>query len=281
VALNKDSSQQSDKPAVGTITGKIQSHSRLHAVVIGIQEFQDQALNLTTPVADATSVREMLKSYSAGKPLFEDGLPADIQFLVTPDQTTNEALRNILLTMQTSVAAEDVFVFYVASHGEIVDGEYFLVTSNVAAFGADDLKRAALSGSELRRLLGSIPSTRKLMLLDTCHAAGIFDEKGMDPVTSARLLGADMETTMLASSAADQETKDSYRDAGHDTGHGLFAWVLGQALSGNGYVYNKTVTDGGLSSFVRDKVWDLSHQTQRPIFVQNGNTPPFGVTELK
>jgi hypothetical protein len=56
---------------------------------------------------------------------------------------------------------------------------------------------------------------------------------------------------------------------------------LGQALSGNGYVYNKTVTDGGLSSFVRDKVWDLSHQTQRPIFVQNGNTPPFGVTELK
>jgi WD40 repeat protein len=281
VALNKDSSQQSDKPAVGTITGKIQSHSRLHAVVIGIQEFQDQALNLTTPVADATSVREMLKSYSAGKPLFEDGLPADIQFLVTPDQTTNEALRNILLTMQTSVAAEDVFVFYVASHGEIVDGEYFLVTSNVAAFGADDLKRDALSGSELRRLLGSIPSTRKLMLLDTCHAAGIFDEKGMDPVTSARLLGADMETTMLASSAADQETKDSYRDAGHDTGHGLFAWVLGQALSGNGYVYNKTVTDGGLSSFVRDKVWDLSHQTQRPIFVQNGNTPPFGVTELK
>ena len=62
-----------------------------------------------------------------------------------------------------------------------------------------------------------------------------------------------METTMLASSAADQETKDSYRDAGHDTGHGLFAWVFGQALSGNGYVYNKTVTDGGLSSFVRDK----------------------------
>jgi hypothetical protein len=56
---------------------------------------------------------------------------------------------------------------------------------------------------------------------------------------------------------------------------------LGQALSGNGHVYNKTVNQGSLSSFVRGKVWDLSQQAQRPIFVQNGNTPPFGVTELK
>jgi hypothetical protein len=40
----------------------------------------------------------------------------------------------------------DVFVFFVASHGTVDEGEYFLITSNVGSTRTEKLKTDAIAG---------------------------------------------------------------------------------------------------------------------------------------
>jgi hypothetical protein len=125
VAFNADDSM-SATTALVTVTANLPAvpHGTLHAVVVGIQEFKNPKYNLKYPVSDARLFANTLEKYSA--PLFQ-GKP-DIKLLITPAETTRDSLMQTLKGMQAVVAADDLFVFYVASHGLADDGEYFLIT---------------------------------------------------------------------------------------------------------------------------------------------------------
>jgi hypothetical protein len=243
VAFNADGSVQSNSVAA-SVAAHLPPAPRgtLHAVVVGIQEFPKVPQNnLTYSVADAKLVVDTLKQYSA--PLFQK---LDIKLLTTAAETDKDHVVQALTAMQTTTGPDDEFVFYVASHGLVMDGEYYLITSNVSSVAT--IKSEAVSRQQLAGLLANIRAPKKLVLIDTCHAEPVGDalqqalqSGGMTDSTATTILSRQIGSTVLAAATTDQEALEGYK------GHGLFTRVIADGLGGraaaNGIVSNFSLAD--------------------------------------
>jgi uncharacterized caspase-like protein len=202
-------------------------------------------------------------------PLFDK---VQIEQLTTQAATTKSALQ-AAFTRYRSIDPGDVFVFYVASHGtvegeDLASREYFLIPSNVSAASAEAIRRDALSEAELKQLIGSIPATRKLLLLDTCHAGAMGDAmmlttRGLEELAAVKVLSGAVGSTVLSASTSDQEALE-----GQD-GHGLFTWVLLQGLGGGAdFRKNGYINTFDLADYVDDEVPKVAelhfHRKQSP-----------------
>jgi hypothetical protein len=278
VAFNADGSVQSNG-ATATITANVPPTPKgtLYAVVVGIQDFpKSPANNLTNPVADAQLFSDTLRKGSA--PLFEK---LDIRLLTTAAETDKTHVVQALKAIQTVAGPDDEFIFFVASHGIVADGVYYLITSS---FGGDpaQLKVDAICRQELSDLLGNIKATKKLAIIDTCHAGALGDAltatKGMDGPTAATLLSNGLNLTVLAATTTDQEAIDSYQD------HGLFTFVVAEGLAGkaakpdDGIVYTGALADY-VSKHVSSLAQNVFQRKQVPTVIQNGQV--FSITEVK
>ncbi|MDP2854738.1 MAG: caspase family protein, partial [Smithellaceae bacterium] len=162
VAFNSENTMQSND-AIHEMTAvfALAAKPSMHALIIGINEFKNPKLKLNYPVADADLFAQTLKNASEG--LFEQ---VHIKKLVTPEQTTNEAIIREIKSFQ-SLRPDDLFVFYIASHGTVDEGEYFLITSNVGSLRTEKLKTDAISQHRLKEAIANIPATKKLIIIDT------------------------------------------------------------------------------------------------------------------
>jgi WD40 repeat protein len=282
VAFNSDESMQSN-PASASVVVNLPSPppgGSLHAVVVGIQEFKNSNYNLSYSVSDAQLFAATLSKYSA--PLFQK---VDIKLLVSPAETTRESLMQTLKDMQATVGPNDLFVFYVASHGLADDGEYFLITSNVGSVSTEHLKTDAVSKEELTALVANIAATKKLLIIDTCQAEALGNAlqvglltRGMDNATALKILSRAVGTTVLAASTSNQEALEGYE------GHGLFTYVVAEGLMGKGDVdQNGFVSTFGLAHYVDDQVPNLAESkfkhAQYPTVETNGQE--FPLTKVK
>jgi uncharacterized caspase-like protein len=185
--------------------------------------------------------------------------------------------------MQSVVVVDDLFVFYVSSHGNIVDGEYFLVTSNVDS--VDRLKAEAVSNKDLTALLANIPSSRKLVIIDTCHAQALGNAldialltRGMNDGTATTILSRSLGLAVLAATKSDEEAQEGYHD------HGLFTYVVVDGLKGDKDAdENGIVSAFPLAHYVYDQVPKLAsnrfQHDQHPTVNTNGEE--FSVTKVK
>jgi len=257
-AYNADNSMFSDSAFV-TITANLPPADRptLHAVVVGIQEFKNPNFNLKYPVSDAQLFASTLSEYSAR--LFQN---INIRLLITPADTTRDSLIKTLKDMQATVGSNDLFVFYVASHGFTEDADYYLITSNVGSPSTEHLKADALSKEELAALVANIHTTKKLVVIDTCHAealgttllAGLLN-RGLDEVTALKKLSRAVGTTVLAASTSAQQALEGYED------HGLFTYVVAQGLMGKGDVDKDGIVNTfALAHYVDDQVPELAER---------------------
>ncbi len=279
VAFNADDSMQSDSATV-IVTANVPPASKgvLHALVVGIQEFPKRPENnLRYAVADAQLIADTLRKYSA--PLFET---VDIKLLTTAAETDKDHVVQALTAMQATTGPDDEFVFYVASHGVVVDGEYYLVTSNVSAL--DAMKSEAIGEKQLAGLLANIPAPRKLIILDTSHAQPVGDalqqaelNGGMSDAVATTILSREIGSTVLAAATTDQEALEGYKN------HGLFAYVLADGLAGKAASSDRIVTNIDLAAYVAAIVprlaMNLSQHDQNPTVQTWG--PPFPITGVK
>jgi uncharacterized caspase-like protein len=224
VAFNGDNTMQSN-PAYHNVMAdlKIKKPS-LYAIVIGINEYKNPKLKLKYAVADAKLFAKTLKSIAL--PLFEK---VEINLLTTKEQTTKEAIKNTLENMKR-LSPEDVFVFYVASHGTVDEGEYFLITSNVGSLSTFRLKEDALTQTELKELIANVPSTKKFIVIDTCNAGKLGEAlqvamltRGLSEATAMKILA---KAVIISASTSLQEALEGYQ------GHGLFTYVLTEGMKG-------------------------------------------------
>ena len=274
VAFTADGSVQSND-ATGAVTANLPPapSGTLFAIVVGIKDFpKSPQNNLTNPVVDAQLIADTLRTYSAS--LFQK---LDIRLLTTPAQTDKEHVVRALEAMRSAVGPGDEFVFFVASHGIVADGVYYLVTSNV---GGDPtrLKLDAISRSELAGLLANIPATMKLAVIDTCHAGAMGEAKGMDTRTAAVILGNGLNLTVLAAATTDQEAIDSYQ------GHGLFTFVVADGLRGGAADADNGIVDNfQLAHYVGKRVRPLAinlyQHEQVPTVIANGEA--FAITKAR
>ena len=254
IAFNADGSVHSN-PAVATVTAHYTSTAKpqLHALVVGIQDFDNSRLNLRYSVADATAIAELLQQKA--KPLFGK---VNVQQLTTHKDTTKTSLLAALDSYR-AIAPEDVFVFYVASHGtvesaDLASREYFLIPSNINTITDEAIRRDAVSEEDLKHAFGNIPAVHKLLLLDTCHA-GAGGDAMLVELASYKILSGAAGSAVFSASSSDQEALE-----GQD-GHGLFTWVLLQGLRGDADAHKHGYIDtGDLGYYVKDEVPRIAEQ---------------------
>jgi uncharacterized caspase-like protein len=163
------------------------------------------------------------------------------------------------LARYRAIAADDVFVFYVASHGTVADQdlanrEYFLIPSNMGLTSDEALHRDAISQADLRQLIASIPATKKVLLLDTCQAGALGDAlaltaRGESDQTAINILSGAVGSTVLSAATSQEQALEGME------GHGVFTWVVLQGLDGKADVQkNGYVSTLDLASYVGDQV---------------------------
>jgi WD40 repeat protein len=254
IAYNAEGSVHSN-PATAIVSANYTPKHRpqLFALVVGINQFRNPTFQLRYSVADATAVAQMLQKRAA--PLFDKVI---VELLTTPETTTKEALLAAFARYR-GIAANDVFVFYVASHGMVEDEdlstrEYFLISSNVGLASAEALHRDAISQNDLKQLIASIPATKKVLLLDTCQAGALGDAlalrtRGDSDQRAINILSGAVGSTVLSAATSQEQALE-----GKD-GHGVFTWVVLQGLDGKADLQkNGYVSTLDLASYVGDQV---------------------------
>ncbi|MEK7332021.1 MAG: caspase family protein, partial [Nitrospirota bacterium] len=245
IAFNGDNTMQSND-AIYQITASFKTFDKpsLNALIIGINDYKNPKLQLNYAVPDAKLFAEKLKNGASA--LFDK---VNIKMLLTTEETTSENIIRELKAMRR-LHPDDLFVFYVASHGTVDDGEYFLVTSNVGSTRTEKLKTDAIGQHTLKELIANIPATKKLIIIDTCSAGALGDAiqtamltRGMSEDTAMKVLSRAVGSTILSASTSIQEALEGYN------GHGLFTYVLTEGLSGkadkgkSGYVKTTELAD--------------------------------------
>jgi hypothetical protein len=280
IAFNADNTMQSnDALHEITTTFKAIAKPSIHALVIGINDFKNPKLQLKYSVADAQLFADTLEKSAGG--LFDK---VNIRRLTTREETTSENIKRELTILQ-KLNPDDLFVLYVASHGTVDDGEYFLITSNVGATSTQRLKSDALTQTELKGLVANIPTTKKVIVLDTCNAGAMGDAmqvamltRGMSEDTAIKILSRAVGSTILSASTSAQEAVEGYQ------GHGLFTWVLAEGLNGKA---DKTksgfIKTTDLADYVDSEVPTLAEKvfkrSQYPTISMSGQ--PFHIGKVK
>ena len=239
LAFNEENTAQGQEAVLKILSSAVPvSAPSLHALVIGIDEFANPKLKLAYSAADARLFSDTLKQ--AAGDLFED---VTVNTLTGRETTTRESIVGALKACR-NLRPDDVFVFYIASHGTVDDGEYFLITSNVGSLRTERLKTDAIAQNELKELIANIPATKKLILIDTCNAGALGDAiqtamltRGMSEDTALKILSRSVGSTILSASTSVQEAIEGYN------GHGLFTYVLVQGLKGG--------ADKGSTGFIK------------------------------
>ena len=277
IAFNADNTMQSTD-AIHEITASFKSIGRpsLYALVIGIDEYKNPKLQLNYAVADAALFANTLKKGASA--LFDK---VEVKRLSSKEETTRENILKELKAMQ-SLNPDDLFVLYVASHGTVDDGEYFLITSNVGSTRTERLKTDAIGQSVFKELIGNIPATKKLIIIDTCNAGALGEAiqvailtRGMSEDTAMKILSRAVGSTILSASTSMQEALEGYK------GHGLFTYVLSEGLEGKadkgntGYVKTTELAD-----YVDNEVPTLAEKifkkAQYPTISISGQAFPIG-----
>jgi len=226
---------------------------RLHLLAVGISTYNDSRLREGVTYA-ADDARTFYTAFSGGRA----AVPvASSQLLIDP-QATAERIRRELERygsqargQKDAVAVDpnDVFVLYLAGHGETdAAGDYVFRPVDQPAGGP------GLGGPELLRLLSDIPSINLVVVLDTCSAGSFRDAFQLSP--TMRRLNLLSGRAVLAGSTSRGTALEH-----PDLGGGLFTGVLLSGLRGNADMDNSNdVSVHEIVTFTRRELKRISEE---------------------
>ncbi|HMS38639.1 MAG TPA: caspase family protein [Pyrinomonadaceae bacterium] len=271
-----------EKPA--TVNDKAQKfYGRKFAVIVGVSDYQytDAGLrNLNFADDDALAIAEFLKTPAGGS--FASG---DMKLLVNRDATLL-SVRAALLDMAQRARSEDLVFIFIAGHGApdplAPQNLYFLFNDTKVV----DMAKTAFPMGELKQILDTqVVAKRVIMLLDTCHSAGI-NQKSKSLVTGRDLVQKDDENNIsnfyltnqlfrqtgraIITSADVNEVSQESAKWGN---HGVFTWALLDGLKGKADVNgDNLITAGELFVFARTGVQKATNFQQNPLALPGSNS---------
>ena len=251
---------------------------RLRVAVVGIQDYPllpegcgGRSCDLAYPLPDAVEFLAALSRYSA--PLYSEmevlvmlnegalerspALRAQLARHVDPAAVIEPDARSVTFELmeflEEAQDPADTTVVFVAGHGIVLGEDYFLIPSDGRQRAPDRWQMASLVDwrsiqSALERAQG-----RRILVLDTCHAAGAFNQRLEKDAADARI-------SVFAATGPSELAGESAR-----LGHGIFTWAMIEGMRGAA-----RTADGvwalGLAEFVSHEVRRLSGQVQEPMF---------------
>ena len=244
-----------------------------HVMAIGINKYQNPALNLNYAFEDAESFLKIVKS--KGKKLFND---IEV-YSVFNEEATKDNILSTLDQIIINAKPQDVFFFYYAGHGSMVDGSfYFIPTDNVRLYDLELLTNEAIKADELQQKFAQISALKQLVVLDACQSGGsteLLATRGASEEKAMAQLSRSSGVHVLAASGSQQFATEF-----KELGHGLFTYVLLEALSGkaDGAPHDGKVTIYELKAYIDSQVPEYSNQykgkPQYPVTYSRGQDFP-------
>jgi WD40 repeat protein len=232
----------------GAVVSLINKDATLHLIVVGINEYQNKTMSLNYAIADATSFKEELEKDA------KTILTNIKTYFVTNSTADKTGIINAFKQVQQNAKPQDVFVFYYAGHGVIgKDKEFYLVPTDVSDLKnvQGELEQKGIASKLLQQYAIDIQAQKQLFILDACQSAGAFEKllsNDGDQQKSLAVVARSTGTHWMAASGAMQ-----YANEFSSLGHGVFTYVLLQALKGEA-ANNKMITVNGLKNFLQEQV---------------------------
>jgi uncharacterized caspase-like protein len=230
------------------------------AIFVGVDDYLKESIpDLRCAGADAkllaTAFQELLQ------------VPADHCFLFTSDQTLSNqtpTTSNILFRLewlQKRVKAGDTVIVFFAGHGATVEGESFLLTEESDNRSLTSMKVSALQAAELDRLLGKLPASQVMVVIDACR-----NDPSQTSTSSGRTVSSRFEESVKLQACtlfSCQVGERSWEWA--EKKHGFFSYFLAEGLRGGAADSQGWVGLTQLTQFLGERV---SREVERVVKVK-------------
>lgn len=255
---------------------------RKFALVVGVSEykFTDAGLkNLSYADDDAEAVAAFLKSPAGGS-----FASADVSLILNNDASLL-AVRSALADIGKRAKSQDLVFIFIAGHGApdplAPQNLYFLLSDTKVV----DMPNTAFPMNELKQTLDTkIVAQRVIVLIDTCHSAGV-NQKTKSIVSGRDLVQEDDENNIsnfyltsqlfkqtgraiITSSDVNEVSQESAKWGNH----GVFTWALLDGLNGKADLNgDKFITTGELFQFTQANVQKATNFQQNPRALPGSN----------
>ena len=152
----------------------------LHVLAIGVDTFGDKAggLKLNYAAEDAHDVASALLESQKGS-LGKSSIYADVSLTYLSNKEADsaailDALDAVAQSMAKNEQGQDVALILVSSHGEMIDGQFYLIPYGFDAGSQGRSIKSAVSASEFAKKVEALAVHGKvLLLLDACHSGAV------------------------------------------------------------------------------------------------------------
>jgi WD40 repeat protein/uncharacterized caspase-like protein len=177
---------------LATASGTFRKPS-LHALVIGIDDYKGNELDLQFASRDANDLQTLvqqaamkfLNTDDTNRVFFYNGTVNpkgetgnSIQKGFTPDRT---AILNALKNIREQSKPEDILLIFFAGHGELEGDQLVLLTAESSIES-----RKGIGMNELMGILSEIPAGKRLLILDACHSGAAINNLQLAQYTGKR-----------------------------------------------------------------------------------------------
>ncbi|MBU0499301.1 MAG: caspase family protein [Gammaproteobacteria bacterium] len=212
-AFNATNSVQSSLETIRFQADRKPEEPHLYVLGIGIDHYRDPGISLQYAAKDANDFQALIRDKAQG--LFK---PEHIHIQGLSDaQASKEGIQQAIQALSTQIKPWDSFILFVASHGVLLENQYYIVT---AGFDGKLEPGSLISSNEIVELSKGIKALSQLLVFDTCHAGGV--DNIVSGLYDARMsvLAKKMGLHIYASAGSVQEALDGYQ------GNGLFTHSL-------------------------------------------------------
>ncbi len=197
---------------------------------------------------------------------------------------TREKILSTLEELTSKINQEDVFIFYYAGHGSMVDDKfYFIPTESTRLYDANSLDKEAIQASVLQDKFKNIKALKQLIIMDACQSGGsveLLATRGAAEEKAIAQLSRSAGIHVMASAGSEQFATEFA-----ELGHGLFTYVLIKGLQGeaDGAPKDGKVTIYELKSYIDDQVPEMTRKLkgkpQYPYTFSRGQDFPVVIEE--
>jgi hypothetical protein len=157
-----------------------------HALIIGISQYEHITPLPPTVRKDAQDIYNLFID-----PRYCGYNPDNVRLLLD-EQATKENIRQALATLAQQCNPDSTAIVYISSHGgRILKGQHvgeYLLPVDTLNTSEKVLAKSAIHGNEFTEALRAIRARKRVVLFDSCHAAGLAQPKdGAEPILDEAL----------------------------------------------------------------------------------------------
>jgi WD40 repeat protein len=251
---NKDR-VESDPQSAELFSDHPSKSSTCYVLAVGINQYKNPRMSLNYAKPDADSFSKLMDK--KGSQLFKS-----IELHTLYDQqATREKILSKMDELSLLINPEDVFIFYYAGHGSMVDNQFFFIpTETLRLYDASSLHKEAIEAIALQEKFKQIKALKQLIIMDACQSGGsveLLANRGASEEKAIAQLSRSAGIHVMASAGSEQFAAEFA-----ELGHGLFTYVLIRALEGeaDGAPKDGKVTIYELKSFIDDQVPEMTRK---------------------